>query len=276
MSWHAGSDALRDYADAMLDDVRACSLEAHLLSCDRCRAEFAGLGDPAELEQMWRGVVDRLDTPMPGPVERGLVALGVRAHVARLLAATPSLRASWLAAEALVLGLAALAVDWSSGPREAAAQALFLMVAAVLPVFGVAAAFGPRVDPTHEIALAAPIGSFRLLMIRTVAVLGASAAIAGLAAAALPDLSWLSVAWILPSLGLSLAALALSTFVRPLTAAVVVVGAWSLIAVSVTARAADRLAAFRAPAQLWFLLLMAVATALLAARRGAFEEEGGS
>src|SRR5438445_3428947 len=103
MSWHAEADLLQRYADETLDDARAYSLEAHLLRCARCRAELAPTADAAQLDRMWASVVERVDAPAPGLVERGLLEIGVREHAARLLAATPSLRLSWLGAEAIAL-----------------------------------------------------------------------------------------------------------------------------------------------------------------------------
>ena len=95
-TWHADDDLLAGYAGGTIDDARAYSLEAHLLACDPCRVALAARADTAALERMWTEVSEVLDAPTPGVVERALRGLGVPGHVARLLAATPSLRASWL------------------------------------------------------------------------------------------------------------------------------------------------------------------------------------
>ena len=81
---------------------------------------------------------------------------------ARLLAATPSLSASWLGSVAAAAFLAALAAD--SSPRALFA---FLTVAPMLPVAGVAAAYGRDADPAHEIAVASPYSMLRLLLLRS-------------------------------------------------------------------------------------------------------------
>jgi len=276
MTWHADTQMLQRYAADTLDDAHAYSLEAHLLTCGRCRAGIA-IADRERLDDMWDGIAAAVDAPAPGPVERGLLVLGVRQHIARLLAATPSLRGSWLGAEAFVLGLAALAVRASDGtPRESAALIAFLTLAALLPVAGVAIAYGPGVDPTYEVGLASPMRSFRLLLIRSVAVLGTSIALATAAAVAIPGLPWISAAWLLPSLGLTLATLALSTYVRPVTAAIAVAGTWSLIVTSAAYRVHDGFAVFRGTGQVWFVFIIALSVALLAARRSAFEQEAGT
>ena len=69
---------------------------------------------------------------------------------------------------------------------------LFLALAPVLPVAGVAVAFGPRTDPLHEVAVAAPYSSFRLLLLRSAAVLTTSLLLAVPAAALLPATAWVA------------------------------------------------------------------------------------
>ena len=101
-----------------------------------------------------------------GLLERGIVRLGVPDHVARLLASTPSLRLSWLAAAAVAIGFSAWAANAGADGRL-----VFLAVAPVLPVAGVAAAYGRWADPSHELATTAPFSGLRLLLLRTLAVL---------------------------------------------------------------------------------------------------------
>ncbi len=277
MSWHADAQTLERYATNTLDDVHAYSLEAHLLTCERCRMGVGNAVDRAGLDELWDAIAAVVDAPAPGPVERGLLALGIRQHIARLLAATPSLRISWLGAQAFLLGLTAFSVSVSDGtPRESTALVAFLTVAALLPVAGVAIAYGPGVDPTYEVGLASPMRSFRLLLIRAVAVLGTSIALATVAATAIPGLPWVSAAWLLPSLGLTLATLVASTYVRPVMAAAVVSGTWALVVTSAAYRVHDGLAAFRGQGQVWFVFIIALSVVLLAARRSAFEQGAGT
>ena len=275
-TWHADAETLASYAEGATDDVTADSLEAHLIACDTCRRALAATAEPATLDRMWAGVVDELDTPRAGVVERGLTAIGVRDHVARLLAATPSLRLSWLVAEAVALGTAAALTSATRGRAADAGLALFLVLAALLPVAGVAVAFGPGVDPTYEVGLASPMRSFRLVVVRALAVLGTSTAIAGVAALAQeylggPDVGWAAAAWLLPSLGLTAATLALATSFRPQIAAAITAATWLALAGTATARTADRLAPFRGTAQLVFVVLIVISCVVLVQRRRAFE-----
>ena len=269
--WHADTDILTRYADGGLDDVRASSLEAHLLVCDRCRALLAPLVPAATIDRGWHGVVAATAAPRPGLVERGLLAVGVRDHIARLLAATPSLRLSWFLAEALVLGFAAFAANEASGAAADTALFCFLVIAALVPMAGVAAAFGPGVDPTYEVGVAAAMRSERLLLLRTVAVLAASLAIAGVAALALPGFDRAVVAWLLPALGLTLATIALATWIPPVVAALIVAFVWLTVAASVTVRVGDPLGAFRSGGQVLALVVIALSALVLERRRATYE-----
>ena len=265
-TWHADPTVLTAYADGVLDDVRASSLEAHLLTCDRCRDGVATSTPTDAIDRAWGGVVDTIDTPHRTVVERLLLALKVPEHLARLLVATPSLRLSWLVAEALALGFAVIAANGASGRDEQLVLFLFLVVAALLPVAGVAVAFGPGVDPTYEIGTAAPMPADRLLLIRAAAVLASSVSITSLAALALPGLDAIAAAWLLPALGLTVATLALGTWVQPLVAAASVALTWVLFAAAAAVSTQDRLAVFRPAGQVACLAVIAVSAAVLAHR----------
>ncbi len=274
MTWHADTEMLRSYAEGTLDDVHAYSLEAHLLACETCRAGVRAR--PDRQDAVWDEIVRVVDAPVRGPMERFLMALGVRQHVARLLAATPSLRLSWLASQAFVLALTALWVTWrQERVPESAAAFVFLTVAAVLPVIGIALAYGRGVDPTYEVGMAAPMPSFRLLLIRALAVLASSSVIALGVSATIPGLPWMAAAWIIPSLGLASATLAVSSYMRPIKAAAVVLLTWLAVAMAFTS-ASDALAMFGRSAQVWFASIICVSTLSLIARRGTFEQEAGS
>lgn len=270
--WHADNELLARYAAGDLEGVRAYSLEAHLLECESCRLTLAPGADHAMLDWIWAEITETVDAPRPGVVERGLLRLGVREHIARLLAATPSLRLSWFVAEAVSLGFAVLAANSAADGRSAElALLLFLVVAALLPVAGVAVSFGPGMDPTYEVGVAAPLRSSRLFLLRAIAVLASSTVLAGGAALALPGLDWTAAAWLVPSLGLALATLTLSTYVRPLLAAGAVTFAWIFVAVAAAYGRGDPLIVFRGGVRLAFLLVIAVSAVVLARRREALE-----
>ena len=166
MSMHLEHDWLVRYARGELDQARSFSVEAHLPACGDCRAAVASLVDTPRLTRTWDAIEDAIDTPPQTLVERVLVRAGVGESTARLLAVTPALRLSWLVAITAVMAIAVVSAH-ARGPQGVMA---FLIVAPLLPLAGVAAAYGPLVDPAYELSLAAPLGSFRLLVLRAVAV----------------------------------------------------------------------------------------------------------
>ncbi|MEA2686386.1 MAG: hypothetical protein QOE93_1581 [Actinomycetota bacterium] len=271
--WHAEPDDLVRYMAGAVDDTRAGSIEAHLVTCAHCRAQMGQLGTAADsaartrLDATWLAIVDTLDAPRPSVVERVARRLGVPADTARVLAATPSLQGSWLLAVVVALGFATVAAQ--SGTDRA--LAFFLVLAPLIPVVGVAAAFGPGLDPTWEITAAAPGGGFRLLLLRATAVFATTLAVATVAAMALPDLSWTAAAWVLPALALTLASLALSTFTTPERAATAVAVAWIVAVLASAAETRDALTAFGAGGQLSLAAVAVVAAVLVVQRRDAFE-----
>jgi hypothetical protein len=187
MSWHADADVLEDYGRGELPLADAASVEAHLLGCARCREALVPRVDAGRLAAAWAAIDTALDAPRLGPVERLLRRIGVSEHMARLLAATPSLRTSWILAVVLALAFAVAAAHGGTGER---AVLLFLVVAPLLPLAGVAAAFAPGVDPAAEVALAAPMRTFRLLLVRAAAVLVTTLVLTALAALTLPGPRW--------------------------------------------------------------------------------------
>lgn len=266
MSTHVEPRMLAAYAGGDVDAAHAFSIEAHVVECAVCQAAISRAVDPSRLEGVWSDVEDRLDAPRVGRVEAVLVRIGVPGHLARLLSATPSLTLSWLAAVIVVLACGVLLAQ--QGERGLLA---FLCVAALLPLVGVAAAFGRGLDPTYELAVAAPLSSVRLLLIRAAAVLAVTITLAGAAALALPGFGWSAAAWLLPSLGLTIASLALATYVAPLTAFGAVTTVWIAVVLLSALFSQDRLAAFGTGAQVAFVLLAGCATVVLALRHDHLE-----
>ncbi|MGN6574268.1 MAG: zf-HC2 domain-containing protein, partial [Nocardioides sp.] len=156
--WHLDHQLAERYADGALGDVLTASVEQHLLGCPACRALLAPHVDTPRLDAVWAEILDEVERPRPTLLERCLHGLGVGDATARLVAATPPLRGAWLAGSVLVLVLAL--VSAYADPRGVA---VYLAVAPLLPVVGVALVYGPRADPAHEIVAAAPHPQLRLL-----------------------------------------------------------------------------------------------------------------
>jgi hypothetical protein len=256
--WHVPEDDLRSYAETRLAGPLLWSVEAHVIACAECRERLASVCDPALLDAGWARVDAALDAPRPGPIERLLLLAGVPDHVARLLTATPALRLSWLGAVALTLAVTA-------GLARAAAPVVFLAVAPLLPLLGVAVSFGPGVDPTYELTLTAPIQAFRLMLLRCVTVVAANAVLCGLASLSLPGLDWSAATWFLPSLALTVLTLLLAPRLGTLGAATVTGVGWAVLL------AATAGAVFTGPGQLTVAGAVVGATALLARRSASFD-----
>jgi signal transduction histidine kinase len=191
--------------------------------------------------------------------DRVLARLGLRDDIVRIVAATPSLRVPWILAAGSVVVFAL----WGASvePRLAVIVA---MVAPVLPVAGVAAAYGPWADPMFEMTQASPVSGFRVLVIRSLAVVAVAVVLVGLAATVVPGAGVTAIAWVLPSLALCSASLLLATVV-PLTRAVAIVAiAW--FAVAAGAAVTQPAAMFRGWAQVAFCAV-AIGCSLLLARR---------
>ena len=271
-AWHADGELLAAYHDQRLDAAARWSVEAHLTSCAACRLQAGALVDPARLRRLRATLIDAVDLPRAGVAERLLVRLGVAGHTARLLAATPALRGSWLLAVAVALAFAVR----PAGPipartrtwRSCASRRCCRWPASP-------SAYGPGVDPTYEIGLAAPLGSFRLLLLRAAAVLGTATFLAAAASLALPQLGPGAAGWLLPSLGLTASSLALATTVTPLRAIGITAGAW-ILAVAVTVLPpAPSSVLFALAGQVAFAALALLAAAVLLVRRGRFESDRG-
>ena len=271
MSWHVEDTLLERYGTGELDQARSASVEAHVIACADCRMRVARSVDAGRIERIWHEVQDTIQRPRRGFVEAFLVRCGVREYTARLVAATPSLTASWLVAVSLALG-------WSVVAARAGSRGvlLFLVVAPLIPLAGIALAFGPRIDPTYEVGVAAPMHGLRLLLLRAGCVLGATLALTGLASLALPQIGWMAAAWLLPALGVSLASMALATWLEPMLASGIVAFGWvSFTALSPLVRRSapilDRILAFTPAGQVSFALLIGIAVAVLVVRGDRFD-----
>ena len=260
-SWHADPSLLDAYATGRLGALEAASVEQHLDHCAACRGLARPHVDALGLEQLW----DEIRTDVERPALPAVVRLARRAGLAEptavLLAATAALRTAWLSSSLVAVGFALLA------SRLAGRDALwpFLLVAPLIPVIGVATAYGHADDPAEALAVTAPYGRTRLIWVRTVAVLVSCLPATALLGLLLPGPDWVAAAWLGPALAIVPVMLALAGFVGPRYAAAALAIAWSGVVVG-----AERTQTATWPVepgrQLVFLALAAVATLVIAAR----------
>ncbi len=262
-SWHLDDDLLDTYAEGRpLTPALTASVETHLERCSACQRRLVPTADLPRLDAVWAEVVEALDAPRPTLLERLLLRAGVAEDTARLVAVTPSLQLSWVTGTAIALTLALVVAH--SGERGVA---LFLALAPVLPVAGVAVAFSARTDPLHEIAVAAPYSSFRLLLVRSAAVLLATLVLAVPAAALLPSTPLVAAAWLLPALALVSGSLALATRVEPVVSSAALSTVWLVLALSGLAPGREPLVVATVVPQLVCAVLLAVACTVLVLQR---------
>jgi hypothetical protein len=301
---HVGEELAGRYAAGRVPETDAWSVEKHVETCGGCAARVSAAvrvrpGTGAVLDGVRAGVLAAVaaqPAPVRGPVRvategapaRGPVCgapvrlHGVATRTGRLLwAAGPALRGSWLVALVLV-AVGAVALAYGAGAGEAV-RPLLLVVAPVLPLAGVGLSYGRHADPMHEITAATPSGGLRLLLTRTAAVLVVSIPALTLAGAALPaSAGWPgAAAWLLPGLAMTLAALALGSYVGCRTGATSIAVAWAAAVVlpvfaasppAALAAATGAARYFAGPAaQAGWAAGALVCAALLAVRRRSFD-----
>lgn len=260
-SWHADPELLEAYVAGALDAIGGASVEQHLVRCAECRAAITPLVDQAARSRAWSGIRDTVQSP-PQPLAIRLARrLGVSEPASILLAATASLRTAWLAGAFVALGFATAAVALSGNGFIAP----FLLVAPMVPVLGVAAAYGPHEDPLESLVATAPYGRSRLILLRSFAVLVSVLPITALLGLLLPGPLWLAAAWLGPALALVPVLLALSSFVGPRIGGAVISIAWCGV-VLLSVRRLPATWPVEASQQLTYLALAVTACAVLAVR----------
>lgn len=274
-AWHADRQALVDYQAGGLRPARAASIESHLAACTPCRSSLATMADPARLASNWAGIEERLDEGRQRLFERLLLRVGLRQHHAHLATLTPALRGPTYGAVAVLLGVVVVTLG-GEGPSDGELYA-FLVLAPLLPLAGVAAAFAGLNDPVRELARAAPAPAFDLLLARVVAIVAATTILSLVAAIPLAQSGWAVATWLLPALGLSAASLALSTWVPTHWAAAGLGTAWVATAVTswrvnrFDADVVGRFAALRPSGQVLFAVVAAGGALVLVLRRETLE-----
>ncbi|MFB6777695.1 hypothetical protein ACFCX0_09755 [Streptomyces sp. NPDC056352] len=256
--WHVGEELARRYASGTAAETNAWSLEKHIEVCGACATRVSavvrGQGAAAAVIDDVRAAVlavaaggteaVRGSAAVRGPTRApaSVPPSAPRHHRVPLLspvlrAAGPALRGPWLVAVLLVATAAvALAYGARSGTWAGSnlpARPLLLLIAPVLPLAGVGVSYGRHADPVYELAASTPSGGLRLLLIRTAAVLGVSVPLLTAAGAVLPASAGApgAVAWLVPAVAMTLAALALGSYTGCRTGASSVTAAWALAVV---------------------------------------------
>lgn len=222
----------------------------------------------SRVDANWKAITIELDAPRPGRLERSLRRFGIPSEATRVMAATPALRRSWFVALAIVsvVGLLAAGADQ---PRDAFFN--LAVLAPLVPVIGIALAYGPTSDPAREIELATPSKGLRLLLLRAVTIQALSTVVLGLVSLASPIPVLASLGWMLPSLGVTSIAVVLMTVLAPGRAASVGGGGWLIAMLVAGNRLEHRLDAFGPSTQVLGVFATVVCMGLLYAQRERFD-----
>jgi len=178
-----------------------------------------------------------LNAPRASRLARLLKRLGVEDRIVPLVTATPALRRSWIIAVTVAM-LFALNAASSAAGNNSDRIVVFLTIAPLVPILGVAMAFGPAVDPTHEVAIAAPMDGFRLFLVRAITVFTASTVMLLIGSLLVPAGGITRIGWLLPAFATTGVTMAISTRVDPRMAAGGVGSLWIIMVVIVSQAAA--------------------------------------
>jgi hypothetical protein len=264
-SWHVDDVALQRWVDRTDSLPQSASVEQHLLGCAACRDRVSvgmaaqSASQPVDLDVVWTRVRDLVELPRPSMGERVLRRLGLPAAEARLVAAAPAFRGAWLGGALLVLLFLAAANAWG----HASGLWLFLVIAPLLPCAAVAVSYDPRIEPALEQEVATPYSVVRLVVLRTLAVLGIVLPVAVALGALLPGPA--PYLWLLPAIGFVAGVLALSTWLPPITAAAAIGAVW-VIAVGAATAFGSSVDVVHSPFPPVYVALVAVSCVIVVAR----------
>ncbi len=223
--WHADDNLVERYVRGDVGPLDGASLEQHLIHCAKCRGRIAAYIDAPPLELVWTRIRDQAQAPAPGLIQRLLMHFGVSEADSLLVSFAPSLRTSWLLSLAVSLGFLGLSAKYGGSPG----LVFFLLLTPLVPVVGVALAYGPDVDPAFEMSLATPYPAARLLLMRTAAVLVTSLPVVLAAALLAPARFSTSASCLVPALTFTAMMLACCTWFRAVVAGVGLGVAWACV-----------------------------------------------
>ncbi len=267
--WHVDEATLQAYVGGQPLVLAGASVETHLMGCALCRGRLKELMPTEAVERAWSAIRAHVESPQLSLPERLVRRMGLSTELARLLVAVPAFRGAWLLGLVTVTAFAGLAALVAGD----LGLTLFLIVAPLAPVAGVAASFGGDADPCHELVTVTPYSAVRLLLLRTAGVLATSLPVTLLAGLVLPGPDWVGVAWLTPAAAGVTLTLLLAPVIGATTTAATVAACWSA-GVVVASRLSGPVEVVGPTMQLLSTALILVAVAALAVRQPSFEHLG--
>ncbi len=216
--WHVEAPVWTAYAAGTLDPAAEASVETHVAGCAECRAAARAYAAPAP--GVWEAVQATITRPrLPRPL-RPLRRLGIPEGDLVVIGASDAITVSW--AVAVAGALASVLATTLAGVRQ---ELAFLLLVPLVPVLSVVAAFDAT-DSLREVAEPTPVSKLRVALLRASAALAIAVPATAAIGFVVPGLGSLTSVWLLPSLGLVLAALVLHTWLDAWVAAGVVSAVW--------------------------------------------------
>lgn len=272
-NWHVDATSAQRYAEGASDAAAAASVESHVAVCLSCATEVSVATERLHADMLvgvWNEIDRVLDAPHVGVVERVVRSVGCPESTSRVVAATSRAQWSCLSAVGLSVALAMIA----SGSGNDGAFALFLFFAPIGPLLATAAAFERLAEPVEHLLRTVPTSLWTIALTRSIAAVIPSILLTGISVPILSERGWLALAWMLPSIALSLAALALSSWIGVGRATLLVTVAWvSLPAVSRLGSEA-LIDAMAGPAQVASAAVLIIGGVVAVARRTTFDYRG--
>ena len=266
--WHVDESLWAAYEAGRLGVDLEDSVEAHVMRCERCQEAAASVVPASDLAPVWDAVAREVARPVPSAPLRWLRRAGLGERDTVLLSASDGLYLPWLVAVAGALVCAA-----ATGFLPSRQESAFLLVAPLVPVLAVVAAYDAT-DPLREVQAGTPYSRLRLAVLRTTAALVVALPVTTTVGLVIPGLQPLAFAWLLPGIGLTSATLVLLTWLDAWPSATVVGVVWTTVVALLGQREAT-LALVAPGAQLAALALAVAMAALLVVRSTALTTTGG-
>lgn len=271
MSWHVDAPLWEVYAAGRLDPAAELSVESHLTGCPECQAAARSHVAPVAVDAVWTQVRETISTPTLTLPQRAMLRLGVRPDDAAVVSATDSFMLPW--AVAVGFAVVSACIVGMSGLGPASQDMAFLALVPLVPVLAVVASYD-ALDPLRELVAATPYSKLRLALLRAAAALAVAVPVTMAIGFVVPNMGDLALAWLAPSLGLTLAALVLLTWFDAWVSGGLIASVW--VTVVALLRTGDQVDALTTPVAQVAFLLGAVGLALaLVLRTSTLRLQGG-
>ncbi len=271
MTWHIDAPVWDAYASGRLEPAAEMSVEAHLVGCPDCRSSARSQVPTGTADVVWSGVRATISAPAPSLPQRAMQRLGVAPDDAVVVSAADAFVLPW--AVAVGFAVASACIVGLAGLGPASRDAAFLALAPLVPMLAVVTSYD-ALDPLRALMATTPYSKLRLALLRTAAVLTVALPTTMAIGLVVPDMDHLVLAWLAPSLGLTLAALVLLTWFEAWVTGALVGSAW--VTVVALLRAGDRVDALTTLVwQVGFVLGAGVLVLALVLRTSTLRLQGG-